>query len=106
MGRCMVCGERTELDFTEFCDSCFELDLDELMKKFLQTIKERIEKTMRKLTVIERFYDNKPKDPHGEIRIKGKWLSQYDFRPGDKVSVIPIQGQIIIIKDPKKGGGQ
>jgi hypothetical protein len=36
MGRCMVCGERTELDFTEFCDSCFELDLDELMKKFLQ----------------------------------------------------------------------
>jgi len=36
MGKCMVCGEATELDFTEFCDSCFELDLDELMKKFLQ----------------------------------------------------------------------
>jgi hypothetical protein len=34
--RCMVCGGKTEMDFVEFCDSCFELDLDDLMKKFLE----------------------------------------------------------------------
>jgi len=36
MAKCLICGEPTELDFTEFCNSCFELDLDDLMKKFLE----------------------------------------------------------------------
>lgn len=48
MGKCLVCGESTELDFTEFCDSCFELDLDELMEKFLEfNKKERGDQVMK-----------------------------------------------------------
>lgn len=35
-GKCLVCGEPIELNFSELCDFCFELDLDKLMKKFLQ----------------------------------------------------------------------
>ena len=65
-----------------------------------QTQKGKIE--MRRLTVIKRYYDNEfDKNSHGEIRIKGKWLFQYGFKPGDKVSVIPCEGQLIILKDER-----
>ena len=57
---------------------------------------------MRKLTVIERYYDSDfGNGSHGEIRIKGKWLSKHGFNPGDTVKVIPTHGQLIILKDPE-----
>jgi len=67
----------------------------------IQTQTQKGEIEMRRLTVIKRYYDNEFGNSHGEIRIKGKWLFQYGFKPGDKVSVIPCEGQLIILKDER-----
>ncbi|MEW6613979.1 MAG: SymE family type I addiction module toxin [Thermodesulfobacteriota bacterium] len=56
----------------------------------------------RKLKVIERYYDNEFRGGgHSEIRLKGKWLLKFGFKPGAKVEVVPEDGRLVIqlIKD-------
>ena len=42
MAKCFICGEDTGSELFEFCNSCFELDPDELWKKFLQVRREEV----------------------------------------------------------------
>jgi hypothetical protein len=58
----------------------------------------------RKLTVSKQYpkqrnYKNsRVSEPHAYIRISGKWMKEYGFRPGDKVTVEASNNQLIISK--------
>ena len=60
-----------------------------------------MEHKQRKLTVIARWYDNESiENAHSEIRLKGKWLMDAGFFPGDTVHVIVEDNKLIIHNKP------
>lgn len=60
---------------------------------------------IRHSTVQQFFSGSYQVGMHTWLRLRGKWLAEAGFAPGDKVLIVPVDGMLVVVKaDQAKGG--